>query len=1165
MLHVHRAAHAGRLVDALADLLAQPADVDPFMPEVVAVPSRGIERWLAQELSLRLGATPGRRDGVCANVHFPFPATVVGWALRAAEGGAVDVRGRDVPDDPWSPARLTWHLLDVVAAGGAGDLGAFGAHLAGEHGMARRLPALRHVADLFDRYAVHRPDMVRAWLDGRDVDGAGGDLPDTAGWQPRLWRAVRQHLDAPSYAERVSEAVAHLDARGPVPGVPSRLALYGLTALPATHVEVLDALAAAHDVHLFLLHPSPALWQRMSDAPSGGRVPRESDETRTVPRHPLVASWGRDARELQVVLAGRGVDHPHDPPTEEAPQTLLARLQSDIVEDRAPVGGPVGAAPDDRWVLPAPETARAPSLAVHGCHGRLRQVEVMRDAILHLLDADPTLQPRDVVVMCPDIEAFAPLVAAVFGADVDASPILTPALTPDTPGTTSGSGLPDIRVRLADRALRSVNPLLRTVADLLMLPDSRVEASLVVDLLHREPVRRRFGLDDDDLDTIEGWIDALLVRWGLDLDHRRSHGVGAMGNTWQEAMDRLLVGVAVAEDGPRLVGDVLPFDDVEGGDVVLAGRLAELLARIGHAIRLLHDDRPVEDWCAALRDVVDLLTATGDEQAWQRVQFDALLDALLETAGGDDASSVPVARPELRTLLGDRLRGRPSRANHRTGDLTVCTLVPMRSVPFRVVGLLGLDDGVFPRVVHATGDDLVGRDPLVGDRDARSEDRQLLLDAVLAAEQHLVVTYGAMHERTNAELPPCVPLAELLDTIDATARTADGRDATDEVVVMHPLRAADPANFRTDPAPTGRGPERRGPFSYDRVALDGADAAQRPFRQRHPFVARLPAALPPPTMVELAALVRFLEHPSRGYVNDRLGLRFPDAPSAVEDHLPVDLAVGLPEWQVGDRLLRAAGQELLDAAVEAERRRGTLAVGRLADQSIADLRTTVEAVHAAAVDACGPVQRVDPVEVDVEVDGVRLVGRVSGLVDGVVGRRMYSKPSGKYLLRLWLDWLALSAAGHTVRAALVGRGEKKGTVAVVRCETPLDPGEARARIAVLLDLYRAGLAAPLPMPPDASPVFVQVLRDKGDRKRAISAAASEWRKGGRNGGQPYGDGPDPYVRTAFDTWRTFDDCLLEAVTDAECGDGWDLDEPTRFGRLALRLWDPVFADLTRGS
>ena len=263
MLHVHRAERADGLVEALGDLLSEPL-ADPFAPEVIAVPTRGMERWLTQRLSTRLGVTAGRLDGICANVDFPSPRRLVADAVAAASGVEPDA-------DPWLVEHVVWPLLDVVEdCLGEPWLASLAAHLGAgdeerdESRRARRLSAVRHIAELFDRYALHRPGMVRAWARGDDLDGAGGALADEALWQAELWRRLRARVGIDGPAERLEHACARLRAEPDLVALPPRLSLFGLTRLPAGRLAVLRALAAQRDVHLFLLHPSPVLWEEIA-------------------------------------------------------------------------------------------------------------------------------------------------------------------------------------------------------------------------------------------------------------------------------------------------------------------------------------------------------------------------------------------------------------------------------------------------------------------------------------------------------------------------------------------------------------------------------------------------------------------------------------------------------------------------------------------------------------------------------------------------------------------------------------------------------------------------------------------------------------------------------------------------------------------------------------
>ena len=651
----------------------------------------------------------------------------------------------------------------------------------------------------------------------------GARLPEAGAWQAELWRRLRARIGVPDPAERRTRACERIAAEPGLLELPSRLALFGLTRLPAGHLHILRALATRRDLHLFLLHPSPSLWEKVTrrHGELNGAMTRAGDPTVTLADNRLLASWGRDSREMQLVLSAGGAapadaHHPSPP----APDTLLGRLQRDIRQDRAAPGAPLPGAADARPILAAEDR----SVEVHSCHGRARQVEVIRDAILHVLADDPTLEPRDVIVMCPDIEAFAPLIQATFGAGETAS-------EPDAADATAPDQTPpaDLRVRLADRSLRQTNPVLGVVAALLELGEQRLTASQLLDLADRGPVRRRFRLDDDDLTRLQDWISQAGIRWGLDAAHRAPYKLERIDSgTWKTGLERLLLGVTMTEDGQRLFADVLPLDDVDSRSIDLAGRFTELVTRTGEAVRSLSARQTLGGWAAAIAEAADALTATSGGDRWQRAELQRVLDELVSEAGEGDGPELAPA--EVRALLARRLEGRPTRANFRTGHLTICTLQPMRSVPHRVVCLLGLDDGAFPRKAPRDGDDLMLEHPQLGERDPRSEDRQLLLDALLAATERLIVTYSGNDERTNAPRPPAVPVGELLDAIDATVRAEDG-PAHQRVVICHPLQPFDPRNFTP-----GRiaGPDS---WSFDPTGLAGARALTGPRSEPRPFIA----------------------------------------------------------------------------------------------------------------------------------------------------------------------------------------------------------------------------------------------------------------------------------------------------------------------------------------
>ncbi|GAA3631054.1 exodeoxyribonuclease V subunit gamma [Kineosporia mesophila] len=1118
MLTVHRSAHGTDLAHALAGVLAEPLP-DAFAVEMIAVPAKGVERWLTQRLAHVLGTgaapAPGTQtapDGVCANVEFPSSADVVERAVQDASPEiSASVRA-------WTPDRARWSLVEVIDVSlGESWCAALARYLRGGADTGRRLAVATRLARLFDEYGQARPAMISAWAQGHDEFGDGRRLHDDLIWQAELWRHQRDLIGRPAPAELLEEACAKLRENPALSSLPGRISIFGASRLSPARVQVLAALAEHREVHLWLNHPSPPLWE--ATAGTAPAIRRADDDSRSRVRNPLLASMSRDLLELQQTLRryapqARDVEHP----SPERPSTLLGNLQRDLSR---------GETKDvaDRPVLHPTDT----SVQVHACYGRVRQVEVLRETIVGLLADDPTLEPRDILVMCPDVETFAPLVASAFAIG-------------DQPGSAQGHPAQRLRVRVADRSPRQTNGLFDVLGLLLELGTARITAPQVLDLAGREAVRKRFGFDDDDLARLRDWLVGAGIRWGLDEGHRQAWHLSSIGQgTWRAGLDRLLLGVAVEGDTEHL-GGVVGMDDVDSADIDLAGRLAELVDRLATAQELMSGRHPVAQWLTGLEAAVLGLAGTDRNTAWEVNQLRSELWDVAEAAANSPA---PCSLADLRTVLSDLLAGRPTRSSFRTGTLTVCTLVPMRSVPHRVVCLLGLDDGSFPRRADPDGDDVLARDPWVGERDPRSEDRQLFLDAVCAAQEKLVITYSGADDRTGAPIPPAVPLGELLDAVDRTAWIDDER-VRDRITVRHPLQPFDPRNFT--PGVLGRS----GPFSFDQPALDGARALTRPKNPEKPF---LEGILPAPVRtadIELADLHRLLQHPARGFLRQRLQVGAALAEDEPDDSLPVELD-SLQKWAVGERLLRQRLSGLSPAdCITVELRRGLLPPGELGRTLLAQVGRQVEQVLTAST-----VERdtaADSRDVDVTLpDGSRVTGTVGGVRGKTALGMTFSRLGPRHRLTAWIDLLALTATdpGGGWSAVAVGRGRGGAARSVF---DPLDPDLATGALTEIVGLYRSGLRSPLPLPLKTGAAYA-ARRFRGSR---VAAARVEAEKSWVDDTFP-GEQSDAEHALILGDKARLETLLTQSPAPDEQGEGWVADETDRFGRLSRRLWDRLLA------
>jgi exodeoxyribonuclease V gamma subunit len=732
--------------------------------------------------------------------------------------------------------------------------------------------------------------------------------------------------------------------------------------------------------------------------------------------------------------------------------SLLTQLQEDIATNGAP-GGSLDWDASDR------------SLQIHACHGATRQVEVLRDAILQLLAAPGLgLREEDIVVICPALDRFAPLVEGVFGPSADTGAAVA----------VGAAGSPLLRYRIADRSLSEVNPVLSAMASLIELVSGRFDATSVLDFISLAPVRHRFGFDDDDLATIVDWVDRTQVRWGLNPDHRVRFGVPAsiITNTWQSALDRLLMGSAISDDLDGLaMGDVAVVG-VEGGDTATLGRLAELLWRLTELATAFSHEHSIIEWIALLREQASDLFDAPTALRWQvQALFRALADVEANATAGDEPSTVPLTTIDVRRMFSDHLGAAEGRPDFFRGGITVTTLKPLRGIPFRVVCVLGADESAIGTGT-TEADDLAALAPLLGDPDRRPDDRQSLLEAVLAAQDAVVIVREGHDVRTNQAVPRAVVLEELRDAALATV-SPETQDALGRGLELHhPRQAFDERCFVAGELVAGV------PWSFGENDRLGAQARRGRSDVRRPFLTA-PVEEQHDLVVDLADVHTFLRHPVTWFVSRRLQARLHGA----EENRNIQLPVGpnaLEMWKLGDGLLSARRAGMSTEAWERiERHRGSIPPASIGDDVIAEVSTAVdqllEATQSLGV-ARGPGTDV-PIDL-VLSSGVRLVGQVRTHLlsprDGPV-LITYSKSKAIQQVAAWLDLMALVAAepDRDWQSVVVTRtGQTKVPVRVDVVRPTAGSGgvlaSSHTALDVIVDCYRRGNVEPLPLFPSFS-------------------------------------------------------------------------------------------------
>ncbi|MCA9711326.1 MAG: exodeoxyribonuclease V subunit gamma, partial [Myxococcales bacterium] len=661
------------------------------------------------------------------------------------------------------------------------------------------------------------------------------------------------------------------------------------------------------------------------------------------------------------------------------------------------------------------------SITFHACHSPMREVEVLHDQLLDLL-AGPNaigIQPHQVVVLMADVEVYAPLVEAVFEREA-----------------TDESFIPYC---IADRSVRAASPTIEAFHRLLQLVGSRVTVSEILDLLAVESVHLRFEISAEDLDTITEWVGAAGVRWGVDAQHRGEHGQPRYDqNTWRFGLQRLLLGYGLPGHGRETFAGVLPYDEIEGQDAELLGKLAEFCERLFAHLDALAAPRTPREWQADLGRLAEDMLATVGEAAWEHQQLRRAIEGLVSDADAAGFTD-PVPLESMRRLVDERLEEEQPAQRFLAGGVTFCAMLPMRTIPFEVVCMIGMSDGAFPRAGRTVGFDLMAQHPQPGDRSRRADDRYLFLEALLAARQRVIIGYVGQSIQDNGDLPPSVVVSELLDVLEESFEARAGA-LRQQLVLRHPMQPFSPRYFGADADPRL--------WSYADAFEEGARALHEGQVGR-PRIELFEAPLPPLdphepdalAPVELDALVRFFQQPAAQLLKKRLGVNLGEWVRDRSDREPMELDT-LEQWRAGTEILEHRLDELPALrSRELLRAMGLLPLGAAGDSLYEAIALDTDPI-AAVARRLRAGTRLPHLPVDLSLPSLRLVGQLDRRWSTAMVQAQYGQVRAKHLMEAWIRHLvlcALSPADQALHTVVVGRPDKpavRGCAGYGRSTTP---------------------------------------------------------------------------------------------------------------------------------
>ncbi|WP_417697683.1 exodeoxyribonuclease V subunit gamma [Psychromonas sp.] len=1132
MFQVYHSNQISLLKDLLLALINQSPLSNPFENETVLVQSPGMAQWLQLEIA--------QSTGIAANIDFPLPASFIWQQFKHV----LD----DVPDNsPFNKQSMTWQIMKLLPdCLEDEDFSALKDYLQDDTHLRKRFQLSGKIADIFDQYLVYRPEWIDNWETLQDsqvsLEHLQPEWLNTHLWQAKLWRllvaSIKQGFQSQgkayhraglyqdflsTLATKTTDQLTHL---------PKRIFVFGISSLPESYLQALQGLGEHCDVHFLLTNPCRFYWGDIVDpkllakrfAQSRPKVNVLAGEVNTLnptswqkdEQHlawassgdvesevgnPLLASMGKMGRdflyqlyslEQQEIDAFVDIDR----------DSLLHHIQADILELS---DSSLSTLNDVSQRIEV--TDEDNSISLHVCHSVMREVEVLHDNLLAMFEQDPSLTPKDIIVMVPNIDAYAPYVEAVF--------------------SRTGSSV-SIPFSISDVSAQQENPILASFLQLLNLHQSRYTREDILALLEVPAILNRFGIKQVEFDLLQHWITESGIRWGLNNESATQWELPALTqNNWLFGLKRMLLGYAMSDE---LFEGIAPYDEVQGLQGDLLGRFIEFIDTLIILESNLQQDLSCADWQLFINQLIDDFYLEDEDNSVLFSQIRQQMQTLVEQTEQAKFEQ-PLSLLVLLEYLQEHLSSQSNSQRFLAGQVNFCTLMPMRSIPFKVVCLLGMNDGLYPRSLLPMGFDLMVGHRKRGDRSRRDEDRYLFLEAMLSAQSQFYISYIGKDISDNSEKMPSVLVSELLNYIQQSFRLTSQLDSTlDDGQLEKDLLSAFTHHY-----PMQSFSEQY--FQGKQVTYQQGwwEAINKPVSSENEQFTPLP--LIQSEQIELTALIRFLQNPCRAFFNQGLNVYFEmddinqenDEPFALDNLQQYLLKAEQFKHGLDDQALTS-----LYVGLQAE---GKLPVGEFAKLIFnKDLQVMVDLASIYSSYFIGDIEQI---AVDIPFDDKRLIGALDDHCENGLVRIKPGNIKGKDLLKLWVEHLCYCIVhGQHLNATLFG--QTKGHYFE---EIPAD--YAHQRLSELIALYQQGLQQALPFFIESAFQWCEAVCKLQPRVYVLDELSFETRAAGQqealktfNNSRGYSEASDPYINRVYenieDHWQQFESIALQVFMPLLC-------------------------------
>lgn len=1044
MFHVYQSNKVETLLAQLVRVLME-METSPLQSQTVVVENPGLAHWLKMQLANSLG--------ISANIEFPMPSRFF-WQLQRKIQAH---HGKELEQESvFSKDTLSWLVFECLNDASIINRKSFSLlkdyiEANGDESSSikqgRCFQLASTIADLYDQYLVYRPDWIESWQNNEFIYDEQ-PLAEHQ-WQGELWqllieRAQQKGLSTHHRAGQLQDFLDLLsssDAHTLKEQLPSSVVFFGFSTLPKHQIETLNILSQHMDVQVLTPNPCMHYWGDAVDETTQARLRQAGKELDMVDAgNDLLASLGTLGKDYQRLLLEVENIQEHDLFSESTDENLLSFIQNQILDFSQPKN-----TSSQPFVLNKQDN----SVQLVGCHSPMREIEVLHNQLLHVFESTDT-QPQDVVVMIPDVASYAPYIDAVFN-----------------------SAKQYVPYSISDRPIQAEHPLINGFQLLINLPKGRLTLPEVWQLLDIPAVHQAYGLAAKQLPKLKDWVNQAAIRWGFDEDHRVKQGLPAwQQNTWLYGFKRMLMGYAVSdaysgghgyESGQRnALSETSPLTSIEGLEAQSLGPLIDFVSDLHEFNEASLENRSPNEWSHFISETLQRFFAPEDDEQYLLEHIYQALENWL-SASQQVFYDEPVAYDILLEGINKRLQSTSGSQHFMVGKVNFCTLLPMRSIPFKMVAVLGLNDSDYPRSVTPNSLDLMRFKHRLGDRSRRNEDRYLFLEAILSARESLWLSYKSRDQKNDEPLTPSVVLAEFMDFIEdnvVLASNAIEADSTLEYLfTQHPLQAFNPAYF-TD--------NNNKLFSYnsDWLSVHEINHAHEINKNEGSNAGLASQAIEFSQEVFLEDFIQFYQHPAKYYLNTVLNVSLNIWAHLQEDDEPFDLD-GLTQFQLKQQLLEAKKLSLVqgqtnNAHGEDFKRisEGQLAYGNIGTQQSNRIQQAMAPVlnsFELAVADQSPAMA----EVNLNFGSARLIGWLRNVYDHQLVNVITNKLSGKWVIKHLIEHACLNAMGSHQQSTLICQDHKLTF-------KPMAAKEAKDYLQSLFELYKQGIQQPLLLLPQTA-------------------------------------------------------------------------------------------------